>query len=46
MVGLRSDYRRVQKDNFDETYGSLTTSLGLKTDMGNNGILRINYSGV
>ena len=44
MVGLRTDYRRIQKRQFDETYGSLTTSLGLKTDMGNNGILRINYS--
>ena len=44
MVGLRTDFRKIQKRQFDETYGSLTTSLGLKTDMGNNGILRINYS--
>lgn len=44
MIGLRSDYRRIQKSQFDETYNSLTTSLGLKTDLGNSGILRLNFS--
>lgn len=44
MVGLRTDYRRIQKSKFDETYSSLTTSLGLKTDLGNSGILRLNFS--
>ena len=44
MIGLRTDYRRIQKSQFDETYSSLTTSLGLKTDLGNSGILRLNFS--
>ena len=44
MIGLRTDYRRIQKSQFDETYNSLTTSLGLKTDLGNSGILRLNFS--
>ncbi len=44
MIGLRTDYRRIQKSKFDETYSSLTTSLGLKTDLGNSGILRLNFS--
>jgi iron complex outermembrane receptor protein len=43
MLGLRSDFRRIQKTRFDETYGSFTSSFGLKTDL-SNGILRINYS--
>ena len=44
MIGLRTDYRRIQKSQFDETYNSLTTSLGLKTYLGNSGILRLNFS--
>ena len=44
MIGLRTDYRRIQKSQFDETYNSLTTSFGLKTDLGNSGILRLNFS--
>ena len=44
MIGLRADFRTIKKTDFDENYSSLTTSLGFKRNLGDNGIMRINFS--
>ena len=43
MLALRADFRHITAQGFDENYSSLTSTLGLKRDLG-NGIMRLNFS--
>ena len=44
LIGLRADFRNIKKTNFDKNFSSLTSSLGFKRNLGENGIMRINFS--
>ena len=44
MVGLRTDQRDIQTNQFDKSYSSFTSSFGLKTKIGKSSTLRLNYS--
>ncbi len=43
FVGFRADFRTIEKTNYQKSFSSFTTSLGLKKDF-DNGVVRLNFS--
>ncbi|MFL2665937.1 MAG: TonB-dependent receptor domain-containing protein [Flavobacteriaceae bacterium] len=44
LIGLRADFRTIEKTDFNKKYSSLTSSLGFKRNLGKNGVMRLNFS--
>ena len=44
MLGFRTDFRKIKASSFNENYSSLNATVGLKRDLGNEGLMRINLS--
>ena len=44
LIGLRADFRNIKKTDFDKKFSSFTSSLGFKRELGEKGVMRINFS--
>ena len=44
IIGVRADFRKIEKFNYNKRFSSFTTSLGLKKDFDNEGVVRLNIS--
>jgi iron complex outermembrane receptor protein len=44
MVGFRGDQRDITTNSFNKSYSSFTASFGLKKNLGDSSVLRLNYA--
>ena len=44
MLGFRADFRKIKASGFNKNYSSLNATMGLRTDLGDSGLMRINLS--
>ena len=44
MLGFRADFRKIKASGFNKNYSSLNATMGLRTDLGESGLMRINLS--